>query len=123
MNYGAGMAAYILIKKRFSFSPGLVVSVYNMKLSNEQYIENSNVFTNLNSEIENNDEIKPSEVNLTGLDIPVNFQYQFIRRKSLNFFVEFGFSSLLYLSENYSYTFSYTKYPQPNSNSGNSVTE
>jgi len=54
--------------------------------------------------IENNPDIKPSEINLTGLDIPVNFQYRFIQRKSSDYFVELGFSNLLYLSESYSYS-------------------
>ena len=55
--------------------------------------------------MESNPEIKPSEVNLTGLDIPINFQYQFIKEKHLTYFIELGFSSLLYLSEKYVYTF------------------
>ena len=35
MNYGGGLAAHIPIKKRFSFNPGLIVSVYDMAFSEQ----------------------------------------------------------------------------------------
>ncbi|MCD4790583.1 MAG: PorT family protein [Bacteroidales bacterium] len=107
MNYGGGLAAHIPIKKRFSFNPGIIVSVYNMEFSDNQNILNKpdQTFSSLDNFIENNPEARPTEINLTGLDIPINFQYQFIRRKSSDYFIELGFSSLLYLSENYSYSF------------------
>jgi hypothetical protein len=54
-----------------------------------------------------NSNLTPTEMQLTGLDIPVNFQYQFIKRKRGNYFLELGFSSLLYLSQNYSYELTY----------------
>ena len=107
MNYGGGLAAHIPIKKRFSFNPGIIVSVYNMEFSDNQNILNKpdQTFSSLDNFIENNPEARPTEINLTGLDIPINFQYQFIKRKSFDYFIELGFSSLLYLSENYSYSF------------------
>ncbi|MCD4682947.1 MAG: outer membrane beta-barrel protein [Bacteroidales bacterium] len=107
LNYGGGVTADIPIKKRFSFNPGLIVSVYNMEFSDKQNIldKTEQTFSNLENLIENNPEVKPTEINLTGLDIPINFQYQFIKRKSSNYFIELGFSSLLYLSENFSYSF------------------
>jgi len=107
INYGGGVTADIPIKKRFSFNPGLIVSVYNMEFSNNQNIidKTDQTFSSLDNLIESNPEIKPSEISLTGLDIPINFQYQFIQSKSSNYFIELGFSSLLYLSENFSYSF------------------
>lgn len=116
MNYGGGLAAHIPIKKRFSFNPGLIVSVYNMKFSDNQNIidKTDQTFSSLDNLIESDPEVKPSEISLTGLDIPINFQYQFIQRKSSNYFIELGFSNLLYLSENYSYTFA-TLSDTPNS--------
>jgi len=107
INYGGGVTADISIKKRFSFNPGLIVSVYNMEFSDNQNIINKSdqTFSSLDNLIESDPEIKPSEISLTGLDIPINFQYQFIQRKSSDYFIELGFSSLLYLSENFSYSF------------------
>lgn len=120
MNYGGGLAAHIPIKKRFSFNPGLIVSVYNIEFpdnnsSNINIVDET--FTSFNNIKENYPEIEPFEMNLTGLDIPINFQYQFIRLKSSNYFVELGFSSMLYLSENYSFTFS-TLSDTPNPHGG-----
>jgi hypothetical protein len=107
MNYGGGLAAHIPIKKRFSFNPGLIISVYNIEFSDNQNIINKTyqTFSSLDNLIESDPEVKPSEISLTGLDIPINFQYQFIQRKSSDYFIELGFSSLLYLSENFSYSF------------------
>ncbi len=120
LNYGGGLAAHIPIKKRFSFNPGLIVSVYNIEFPDNNS-GNSNIvdetFTSFNNIKENYPEIEPIEMNLTGLDIPINFQYQFIKLKSSNYFVELGFSSMLYLSENYSYTFS-TLSDTPNPHGG-----
>lgn len=116
MNYGGGLAAHIPIKKRFSFNPGLIVSVYNMEFTDNQNIidKTEMSFSSLENLIETNPDVKPSEIKLTGLDIPVNFQYRFIKRKSSGYFIELGFSSLLYLSENYSYTFaSLSNTPNP----------
>jgi len=48
-----------------------------------------------------------TELQLTAMDIPMNFQYQFLKRKKGNYFFELGFSSLLYLSQDYSYELSY----------------
>lgn len=120
LNYGGGLAAHIPIKKRFSFNPGLIVSVYNIEFpdnnsSNINIVDET--FTSFNNIKENYPEIEPIEMNLTGLDIPINFQYQFIKLKSSNYFVELGFSSMLYLSENYSYTFS-TLSDTPNPHGG-----
>ncbi|OQX80887.1 MAG: hypothetical protein B6D64_02660 [Bacteroidetes bacterium 4484_276] len=118
MNYGAGVVAQIPIKNRFSFNAGLIVSMYNIEFSdNEKVMDNveggtvfgDSIIAASNADFavfkENFPDVLPSEMILTGLDIPINFQYQFIRRKSSGFFVELGFSSLLYLSETYSYTF------------------
>ena len=111
MNYGGGIAAHIPIRKRFSFNPGLVFSAYNLELGDQQSLETgigpSTLTTfEVNEIIKNDPDIKPSEVHLTGLDIPVNFQYNFLKRKTAGYFVEIGFSSLVYLSENYLYTLS-----------------
>ncbi len=115
MNYGGGLVAHVPIKNRFSFNTGIIVSVYNIEFSdNEKVMDyvggdylggDSLVFASVSDFKDNYPDVQPSEMNLTGLDIPVNFQYQFIRRKSSGFFVELGFSSLFYLSEKYSYTF------------------
>ncbi len=107
INYGGGVTVDIPIKRRFSFNPGLLVSVYNMKFEDNQNIVDpgADMLTTFSNLIEADPEVKPSEMNLTGLDIPINFQYQVIKRNASNYFVELGFSSLLYLSENYSYTF------------------
>jgi hypothetical protein len=107
MNFGAGLTASIPIKSRFLFSPGLIFTSYSLSLTGqEEYVEESTFTTTSGvlEMIENNPDIKPSEINLTGLDIPVNFQYRFIQRKSSDYFVELGFSNLLYLSESYSYS-------------------
>jgi hypothetical protein len=115
MNYGGGLVANIPIKSRFSFNPGLIVLAYNMNLNagQEQYDENIFTTTSVQEIIENDPDIKPAEVNLTGIDIPVNFQYRFIKRKKSDYFVELGFSNLVYLSENYSYSFTKLSGPNP----------
>lgn len=112
VNYGGGIAATIPIKRRFSFNPGLVFSAYNMNLQdNSNHIsetEYSSISTfGVDKVNQNNSNIKPSQVQLNSLDIPLNFQYQFINRAKGKYFVELGFSSLMYLSENYSYDFTY----------------
>ncbi|MCD4698260.1 MAG: PorT family protein, partial [Bacteroidales bacterium] len=112
MNYGGGIVADIPIRKRFSFNPGLVFSAYNMVLEDNQSLITQTEYADIttlgvNVVTESNSTVKPSEVHLTGLDIPINFQYQFLQRKKGDYFVEFGFSSLIYLSENYSYDLSY----------------
>lgn len=110
MNFGAGLTANIPIKSRFSFAPGIILSSYNMQVENTDQLSDKNttpttsgIYT-INALIESNPDIKPTGVELTGLDIPINFQYCFIRKPKSNYFVEFGFSSLLYLSEKYDYT-------------------
>lgn len=112
VNYGGGIAANIPIIRKFSFNPGLVFSAYNMELNdNPNFISQSEYSSLLTLGVdpvkENNATIKPTQVHLNSLDIPINFQYQFLDRKKGNYFVELGFSSLLYLSENYSYQLSY----------------
>jgi len=108
MNYGGGIASNIPIRKRFSFNPGLVFSVYNMQLEDNQSFITQTEFEVLNtSGVQNISSIKPSEVQLTALDVPINFQYQFLERKNGSYFMELGFSSLFYLSENYSYELIY----------------
>lgn len=109
MNFGAGLTATIPIKSRFSFSPGLIFTSYNMQVENTSQLSEKNTTTftsginSVESLIENDPDIKPTGVELTGLDIPLNFQYCFIRKPKSNYFVELGFSSLLYFSEKYDY--------------------
>ncbi len=109
MNFGAGLTANIPIRSRFSFAPGIIVSSYNMQVENTDQLSNKNstpTISGINSFetlIESNPDIKPNSVELTGLDIPLNIQYCFIRKPKSNYFVELGFSSLLYLSEKYDY--------------------
>ena len=112
MNYGAGITTNIPIRKRFSFNPGLVFSAYNMVLEDNQSLITQTEYANIttlgvNAIAKNNSTVIPSEVQLAALDIPINFQYQFLQRKKGNYFLELGFSSLLYLSENYSYSLTY----------------
>jgi cytoskeletal protein RodZ len=110
MNFGAGLTANIPIRSRFSFAPGINLSSYNMQVENTDQLSNKNTTTTtsgintIDALIESNPDIKPIGVELTGLDIPLNFQYCFIRKPKSNYFVELGFSSLLYLSEKYDYT-------------------
>jgi hypothetical protein len=110
MNFGAGFTANIPIKSRFSFAPGIIVLSYNMQmentgqLSDKNTITTSNSYSSMDALIEGNPGIKPTVVELTSFDIPVNFQYCFIRKPKSNYFVELGFSSLLYLSEKYDYS-------------------
>ena len=107
LNYGGGVTADIPIKKRFSFNPGLIVSVYNMDFDgNPNSIDAAQPSSYSVYSLHTSDsDIIPSKMQLTSLDIPVNFQYQFLQRKTSDFFVELGFSSLLYLSEDFEYTF------------------
>ncbi|MEZ5196922.1 MAG: porin family protein [Bacteroidales bacterium] len=117
LNYGGGVTADIPIKKRFSFAPGLLVSVYNVEFGGNpnSYDAAQPGSYSVNSLHSNNDEVKPSKMQLTSLDIPINFQYQFWQRKTSDYFVELGFSSLVYLSEDFEYTFvSTTGGPFPN---------
>ncbi|MCF8369239.1 MAG: PorT family protein [Bacteroidales bacterium] len=112
MNYGGGIAAHIPIKNRFSFNPGINLSNMQMQMNGSSDLLSNADFTTASTygveEITNNySEIKPNEIQLTGLDLPLNFQYQFLQRNKGNYFLELGFSSLLYLSENYTYNLSY----------------
>ncbi len=106
MNYGGGIAANIPIKNRFSFNPALVFSAYNMELQDNQSLlskQDFGVYTTSGMA----ETRTATELQLTAMDIPMNFQYQFIKRKKSNYFLELGFSSLLYLSQNYSYELTY----------------
>lgn len=115
MNYGGGLIAHIPVKSRFSFNSGLIVTAYNMNMNavQEQYDENVFTTTTVQEIIENNPDIKPVEVKLTGIDIPVNFQYRFIQKKKSGYFVELGISNLVYLSENYTYSITKVSGPDP----------
>ncbi len=112
MNYGGGLAANIPVKGRFSFNPGLVLSSINMSYDESSEHLNSDQYEVLttfgvNELADENTGVQPTAVQLTGLDIPLNFQYKFLKRKKGSYFIEMGVSSLLYLSENYTYSFSY----------------
>jgi hypothetical protein len=118
MNYAGGFVANIPVKSRFSFNPGLIVVAYNVNLNDlsQQYNETGFSTNSVQEIIENDRDLQPTGIILTGIDIPVNFQYRFIQRKKSDYFVELGFSNLFYLSENYSYSF--TKLSGPNSYTG-----
>jgi hypothetical protein len=107
VNYGGGITFQIPVINRLSFNPGLTISSQNLDYNND--IELSvNEFTAMSlgdiQSYASSTRTKPSEVDLTAMDVPVNFQYQFIQRPRSGYFVELGFSNLVYLSQNYYYT-------------------
>ncbi|MBN2172576.1 MAG: PorT family protein [Bacteroidales bacterium] len=110
LGIGAGFAANIPVFKGLAFAPGLTINRQNLAYNDQNTLEEATSYTTTNSyDIQNflsdNPEISPTEVSLTALDIPLNLQYRFIERKKTNYFVEFGVSSLLYISESYTYEF------------------
>ncbi len=112
MSYGGGIAANIPMNKKFSFNPGLFFSAYNMELQNSQdFVPQSNLASFTTSgNYPSDPNITAMEMQLTGFDIPINFQYRFLKREKGNYFLELGFSSLWYISQDYSYELSYVDY-------------
>lgn len=108
VNYGGGLTFQIPVIDRLSFNPGLTVSSQNLVYNNEIAVTTINSgpipFDQMYIYATTNTDEKPSEVDLTAMDLPVNFQYQFIQRQRSGYFVELGFSNLVYLSQNYYYT-------------------
>jgi len=115
MNYGGGLIANIPVKSRLSFNPGLIITAYNVNFNSEQKRFDNDVITTQSVQdlIENDPDLKPTGVNLTGIDIPVNFQYRFMQKKKSGYFVELGISNLVYLSENYTYSITKVSGPDP----------
>ena len=110
MNFGAGMTANIPVVKNLSVSPGIIYSNQQLDYAYENTLTESSIvstqsFLSAEEYIEANPELRPATVEFSALDIPVNLQYQFAQGKRSGYFVELGISSLLYLDENYTYTF------------------
>ena len=84
-----------------------------MNGTNERVEESVFTTTSIEEVIENDPEIKPSGIQLTGIDIPLNFQFRFMEKKKSDYFVELGISNLVYLSENYLYAFTKVSGPNP----------
>jgi hypothetical protein len=110
LGVGAGFAANIPIFKGLAFAPGLTVNRQNLAYDNQNTLEQEATFTmtdnnELKEYLSNNPEVSPTDVSLTTLDLPLNLQYRFIEGKKTNYFLELGISSLLYLSEDYTYEF------------------
>lgn len=115
VNYGGGIIANIPVTSKLSLNPALVFTAYSLNFDRtEQRIESTGYTTlGVQEIIESEPDLVPAGINLAGIDIPVNLQYRFLQSRRSDYTVEIGISSLVYLSEKYSYSFTRVLGPNP----------
>jgi hypothetical protein len=92
VNYGGGFVTDILLYKRFSFAPGVLIAAQQIEFTNN--VEKMSQLTNTAFESED-----VTSINLIVIDIPLNFRYKFARGKKTDYFIGLGASSIFYVKQ------------------------
>ncbi|MDX2301337.1 MAG: outer membrane beta-barrel protein [Microscillaceae bacterium] len=99
LNYGGSVGADFPVSKRLSVSSGIMLSKQSFTLD-----EPSDVFTRTVGQ-SNIEDFKATDVDLLALDIPVNVSYRFELPEDKSISLSAGFSSLVYIKEDFTSSF------------------
>ena len=108
VNMGGGLLSEIAIGKRFSITSGILLTKQSLQMSGPASLPTLattlNPGTNGVIQSSSQEQRRTLNMQLVGLDIPVNVQYHLSRNTNRGMYVSLGFSSLVYLQEDYTHT-------------------
>lgn len=108
VNMGGGLLSEIAIGKRLSITSGVLLTKQSLQMNEPASLPTlaTTLSPGKNGVIQSNSQEQKRTLNmqLIGLDIPINVQYHLSKNTNKGLYVSMGLSSLAYLQEDYTHT-------------------